>query len=221
MSTPSPTVFQAGYYGMIGFMVLGLIVLSLLCCSCIAKAQNDSRAFKLKRSILKKKYDDLLKSRNDPDAKYDEHQWQELLMQLQDLEASSQGCVPSISDALVGPITENELAQGTSLFFYHTGMGRFLLLSFEEMLNLVIGILSLVFTGMTISYINTYVLPVVLNPGRVSFNIIMFLGVFILVLTITRNQYRVFMRGRLGDTGVIEHLDQNAVTNVLYQRFSR
>lgn len=216
MSTQSPTVaFNAGYYGIVAFAVLICVILALLCCSLTARVQNDAKAFKLRRKILL----DQQKKMNDNPNDYTPEQWSNLHMELRDL-STQHGFVAAVADSVVVPMTENDVANDMSLFFYHTGMGRLVLLSFEGLFNLTIGILSLVFTGMTISYINTYVLPHVQNPGQTSFNIIVFLACFVLVLTITRDQYRVFLRGRIGDTGVVEPLNQVLLGNTLHQKFS-
>jgi hypothetical protein len=216
MSTQSPTVaFNAGYYGVIGFAVLVSIIVLLLCCSFTARVQNDAKAFQLRRKITLAQY---AKMKEKPDD-YTPEQWRNIELELHDL-SSQQGFIAAIADSVVEPLTKNDVATDMSLFFYHTGMGKLILLSFEGLLNLTIGIVSLVFTGMTISYINTYVLPHVQNPGQTSFNIIVFLACFVLLLTIARDQYRVFMRGRIGDTGVVEPLNQVVLGNALQQKFN-
>ena len=211
MSTSSPTTFDASYWGVFGFIILAVVILTLLCCSCFAKAQNDAKAFKLRAAACKKRAEELQNDdKEKQNKKFTEDDWQKCSDEMTRLQ-HEHGAIPSCADALVSPLTNNDISNGAGLFFYHTGMGRFLLLSVEGTLNLIIGVLSLVFTGLSITYVNTYVLPGSQNPGQLSLNIILFVGSFVIVLVIARDQYRIFFHGRIGETGVVEPLTMNGV----------
>lgn len=210
MSTSSPTTFDASYWGVFGFLILGLVILTLLCCACIAKAQNDAKAFKIRAANCQKRAEELQRDDKEKQQKFTSDDWAKCAEEMEKLQ-HEHGVIPSCADALVTPFTNNDVSKDASLFFYHTGMGRFLLLSIEGTLNLIIGVLSLVFTGLSITYINTYVLAGSQNPGQLSLNIILFVGSFVVVLVIARDQYRIFFHGRIGETGVVEPLTMNGV----------
>jgi hypothetical protein len=197
MSTASPTPpFDAGYYGILVITVIGALILSLLCCGCIAHAQNNSSAAAAQHKLLKARLKEVEKNGTAEEAG-------ELLSQIE--KANQGGLLSDFADSFVIPASENDVSEQIGLFFYHSSLGRFLLLFVERTLQTITLILSIVFSGLVVTYINTYIVPTFVNAAHGTFNLIIGVFVFLVVCQIFSNQYSGFLLPRLGGTGMVEH----------------
>lgn len=195
--TPSPTSFEAAYYGILALSILGAVVIVLLCCGCVARAQNNHKAWMSQKSLLVARLKEL---RADDNASA-----QDIADFLAKVEKSNQGgLLEDFADSLVVPLTDNDVSSHVSSFFYHSTLGRLLLVANQGVLNLCCLVLSLIFSGLAVTYINSHVITQMDNQASASLSILMGSAVLLLVMSICRDQFGIFLQPRLGGTGVIE-----------------
>lgn len=198
MPTSSPTVpFEAAYYGTLAFAILGAAVIALLCCGCVARSQNNHRAWVIQKKLLKER---LVQLKDDPGATVQDVA--DLMSKLK--LANEGGIMPDVTDSLVMPLIGNEVSTDISSFFYHSTLGRFLLVSNQGLLNICCLVLSMTFSLLASSYINLHVIPSLGNEASAALNILSGCGAMLLVVTICRDQYSIFLQPRLGGTGIVE-----------------
>jgi hypothetical protein len=198
--TASPTTFEAAYYGILAFSILGCAVLTLLCCGCVARSQNNHQAWLIQKKLLKERLREL--QGNDKATADD---YADLLAKTR--HANEGGLMPDITDSLVTPLMGNDVSKDISSFFYHSTLGRFLLVSNQGLLNICCLVLSMTFSLLASSYINLHVIPSLGNQASGALNILVVVGVLLLVVTICRDQFGIFLQPRLGGTGIVERGD--------------
>lgn len=211
MSTASPTTtspttpdsFDAGYYGILGVVILSTIILVLLCCGCVAHAQNNFNASLAQNKLLKAR----LKQFEENQGTTTVEELGELLSQIE--KSNQGGLLSDFADSFVVPASQNDVSDQIGLFFYHSSLGRFLLLGVEGALQYVNIILSIIFSGLVVTYINTHIVPTFANAAHGLFSIIMFLGILLIVVGMLSKQFSIFLLPRLGGTGMVEHLKSN------------
>lgn len=195
--TPSPTVFDASYYGFLAVAVFGVFILALLCCGCVARAQNNDQASLAQNRLLKARLTEL---QSDPNSSVKD--LSTLLGQIE--KANHGGLLVDFADSFVVPVTNNAVSKDISAFFYHSSLGRLLLLSTQGTLNTINMVLTIVFSGLAITYINAHVVPTFTNPAEGSLNVTLFVWGALIVFGIFKDQFSIFLAPRLGGTGIIE-----------------
>lgn len=196
-SAPTPP-FDAAYSGTLALIILGLVVLSLLCCGCVARSQNNDKAWLAQQNILRAKLEQMSKDR----SSYTEKDIRDLKSQIE--KANQGGLLIDFAESVVIPMTTNDVSNDIGQFFYHSALGRLLLLSTEQLLNLITLTLSLVVSGLTVTYINTHVVTQFVNQAHGALNITVGAAVFLIIFSVFSKQYSIFIQPRLGGTGVIE-----------------
>jgi outer membrane murein-binding lipoprotein Lpp len=198
MSTASPTTppFDAVYYGTFSVVVIAVLILLLLCCGCVSRAQNNAAASAAQDKLLRARLVEVEKNGTAEEAG-------ELLSQIE--KANQGGLLTDFADSFVVPASSNEVSEQIGLFFYHSSVGRLALLSVEQLIQKINWILTIVFSGLVINYINTYIVPTFVNAAHGSFTLCVGLLVAIVVLEIFSRQYSGFLLPRLGGTGMVEH----------------
>lgn len=221
--TSSPTLaYDPVYWTVLEFSILASIVIFLLCCGCIARVRNDSTvALKLKeyapsRALKLSNELNEIKSNSPDDLKKIEEISNELEELQKQLRLHEKG-LTAAADALISAGTGNQVSKDLEEFFYHSSLGRLLLLGNQGALNIVCALLMIIFSGLTVTYLNAHVLPLMENPAQGTLDLIMFLGALLIIVSIFRDQYGIFLSSRLGGTGVIDRTP-DAMDQMLLQQ---